>query len=232
MTAKTRAPAPPAILVLTGDVVGSSKLGPDRLDRLFALLEQAHGAIAAWPGPAGPAGFDRYRGDGWQMLLPCPRWALRACLMVRAWLRAADRDFETRAMAGIGPAGTAQPGDLSASGGEAFRLSGQRLDRAKRPPYFDIRIAGAQPDREALLSALFGLADALSQDWTEKQAAIFRLALAPGAPDQHRIATSLTPSVSQQTVSGHYQAGGGPALDRAVQAFEAGWPLDREVKTD
>ncbi len=51
--------------VLTGDIVKSSRLPEDGLDRIFANLQRVADDIAAWQGSS--AYLTRNRGDGWQM---------------------------------------------------------------------------------------------------------------------------------------------------------------------
>ncbi len=215
------APSSLIVAVLTGDVVGSSKLGVDQTNKLFRYLNTAAERLATWPGNAGSRGFTRSRGDTWQLVLTVPGLALRACLFLRAAIKAADRRFDTRIGIGIGRAERFDPDDVGASDGEAFRLSGARLDEQSRHECFHFGAAVPNVD-ESLLSAFFLLADRLSAGWTLAQAAVMYRMLDPANADlsQSEIGRLLKPPVPQQQVSRAYFRASGPALVKAAEAFE------------
>ena len=62
------------VCVLTGDIVASSALGRRRLDAVFEALAAAGAEVTDWAGGRGP---ERFRGDGWQLLIEDPGRALR-----------------------------------------------------------------------------------------------------------------------------------------------------------
>ena len=65
-------------LVLTGDLVASSALSPDRLAMALDALSEAAALLEYWYDA--PLHFTRHRGDGWQVCLPVDLSALRAAL--------------------------------------------------------------------------------------------------------------------------------------------------------
>ncbi len=205
--------------VLTGDVVRSGKLSAAELDRLFAELAAGVAAVATWPGAGASIGLERNRGDGWQALIAAPKWALRACLVLRARLIAKDAGFDTRIAVGIGSVAHVSPAGLHASDGEAFRRSGRALEAMKGPRNFAVDVEGAETKAASLTAAVFGLCDQIAGDWTPAQAEALALALTPAAPTQDDIAARI--GASQQAVQQRLSRGGGPALAGALSAFEA-----------
>lgn len=204
----------PALAVLTGDIVRSSRLGADALDAAMAALAEGATAMAGWPG-AGSARFSRFRGDGWQCIAPSSRRALRAALFLRAHL--ARLRVETRISIGIG-SGTLPPGPgLAAAAGPAFEVSGRGLDTMPAAAQFAIGWEAPPPD-SVLEGAVIALTDALSRRWTPAQAEALVATLSPGAPAQRTIGAEQ--GVSQQAIAKRLRGAGDWALQRALAAFE------------
>ncbi|MES1924929.1 hypothetical protein [Salinisphaera sp. T31B1] len=203
------------VCVLTGDIVKSSALGADRFDAVMGALESAAETVAAWPQIA-PVHYERFRGDGWQLLLGQPKWALRVSLCMRGAIRSACGAGETRLAAGIGSADRADT--LAASSGSAFECSGRGLERLKTHQLWWIDGAFATAGERALAQGLFSVCDGLSRHWTSRQAEIFLALVQPEAPTMAALADRL--SVQPQTVQVHFARAGGHALLDAVHAFE------------
>lgn len=204
--------------VLTGDIVASSALSPAQLRQLFSAHEQAIETMRRWPGAPDLLVGSRYRGDGWQLVLGKPEWALRAALFIRAAIRVQDAGFETRIGIGIG-AGTLDPSDIGASSGPAFERSGHCLDTLQKHFMFGIN-TGNDGHNSDLFNSVFVMADALSRGWTARQAEVFSFILSPDSPNQAEIGAAMRPPVSQPTVAEHYLVGNGPALLEAIHAIE------------
>lgn len=203
------------ILVLTGDIVGSTRLDARRLDAALAVLREGCGAAAAWSG--GTARFTRFRGDGWQSLGPAPALGLRAALFLRATLRAADPGCDTRISVASGAAEVPGRGDLAAAGGPAFETSGRGLDAMGRGRR--LALARAEPGPcAAVEAAVAALCDEIAGRWTERQAAVLARALVPGSGTQAALAAEI--GVSQQMIAKHLGAAGAAALEAALAAFE------------
>ncbi len=205
------------VAVLTGDVVKSSAMAPRKLDLLFREMSRAVEVVQDWPDLK--AKFERYRGDGWQLVLNQPKLALRVALFLRATLRSNLEGFETRIAVGVGGAGNLKWDALGASEGEAFLLSGHLLDELKNPWLMDLRVSPDIGAHKDLLEAVFGLCDAVAFGWTPRQASVMRLSLMMESSSQHSIAGHL--DISQSTVAEHFKKGGGRAITRALEAFEA-----------
>lgn len=206
----------PTVCVLTGDIVKSSALSDGALDAVMTALADLATTIGAWPGER-EVRYERFRGDGWQMLIERPAHALRACLFARAAVRMACDMGETRIGIGLGAAGTDTT--LAASAGPAFELSGRGLEALGVHQLWRIEGEQAPPREHALRQGLFAVCDERSRHWTSRQAAIFMRLAAPGAPLMAEVAQAM--SVQPQTIQTHFARAGGYALLEAVAAFES-----------
>ena len=131
------------IAVLTGDIVKSTRLTRNEQAALFAGLRAGAVAVEALQGE--PPRFERFSGDSWQMLAK-PRFALRACLMMRAYIKQENKTFETRISVGIGAVESLSSEGLGASDGPAFQASGRELRAMKGAQHF-ARSADLYPRR-------------------------------------------------------------------------------------
>ncbi len=199
-----------SVAVLTGDIVNSSDLEREQRQTLFAALKSAAEVISAWNGVE-PTGFERFAGDSWQLLLTTPGIALRACLMLRAYIRAENRTFETRISVGIGSVEPLSSEGLGASDGVAFRLSGRGLADLPKNRFFGLH-------GSAEVNAAFILADSISQDWTQKQAAALVHGLQPNRISHDAMAQIL--GISKQAVAKRLASAKAPALLAAAELFE------------
>jgi hypothetical protein len=216
------------MVVLTGDIIGSTKLAPEEVDAAMRELELASQDFhREWIGSGEPR-FTRFRGDGWQSTGVPPAQALRAALFFRARLSALGRPFDTRISVGIGAGSleTEAP-DLAGAAGPAFELSGRGLDRMPHARRFAVAWENP-PDGAPLIEAIFALSDEISRQWTPRQAEVFARALGPRRrPNQEELAAVL--GVKQQVIARHLAGGGDWALRegldavfRALHALEGG----------
>lgn len=162
------------IAVLTGDLVASGALGPNKIARAFAALEDSAAAQGDWHGAA--LNFTRNRGDGWQVVLARPKMALRAALVFRAALRAEGDEFDTYIAVAEGRLTHAPYPDLNDETAEVFVSSGNHLDDIKTTSSQQRFVHAAGTD----IDAVFVLADHISQGWTPPQAAAVLPFLTPG----------------------------------------------------
>lgn len=204
------------VCILTGDIVKSSALSGGGLDSVMTALAEVAASIGEWPGEFGVR-YERFRGDGWQLLIERPLHALRACLFARAAVRRTSDRGETRIGIGVGAATTGAT--LAESSGAAFELSGHGLEQLGVHQLWRIEQARVSPDEHALTQALFAVCDERSRHWTARQADIFMRLAAPGAPLMAEVAETL--SVQPQTVQTHFARAGGHALLEAIEAFES-----------
>ena len=203
------------ICVLTGDIVRSTRMESEKLDKLMSALAEKANEIRHWTEPAGPR-LERFRGDGWQLALFHPAHALRTGLLLRAVVRKFDQHADTRIAFGIG-FGTLGAA-LAQSRGSAFEASGMGLEEIKGPDRWTID-GELKPERlMPLAKGLFAACEGLSNGWTSKQAEVFGLVASPAEPRYAEVAETL--EVRTQTVQEHFAKSGGRALLRAIHGFE------------
>lgn len=207
--------------VVTGDINASSKMGEEQARHLELYLKECFQYVFGALPDAGVSSFTGFRGDAWQFVVKQPVWAIRCAILFRAQLLVrSDRMFgkkiHTAAAIGFGTI-TFLPDEISkAGGGEAYVVSGKRLDKLRR------RIPGmgvAGLERyNGCLDSLLGVIDALIRHWTPLQAQAVQYALQDYS--QETIATKWESSVSQQAINKHLNAAGWPAIKPALQWIE------------
>ncbi|MBS3792045.1 MAG: hypothetical protein V5A87_03770 [Candidatus Bipolaricaulota bacterium] len=113
--------------VLTGDVVNSGALEGygKSLDEVLELFEKDYRGKL-------PLKVDRYSGDRFQLLLDVPWTSLRAALYLFTRLASREPSVRTRISIGIGGIVDVPEERVSTGAGEAFRLSGSKLDQMKK----------------------------------------------------------------------------------------------------
>jgi hypothetical protein len=166
----------PLYAVVTGDIVGSSKVALHERQGLLDSLDSAFTGIRAFDaqGPGGLPPFEVFRGDSFQGILERADQGLRAALLVRAVLRSQQGPgrgvrIDARVAIGIGPV-QFLPGERVGTGdGDAYRFSGGELeDLKKRKVRLAVRTPWEQYNRE--LRTESALADAILRSWTPAQA--------------------------------------------------------------
>ena len=113
------------IAVITGDIVGSSKLSGSDFSQVVSSLERLLRTLRARYG----AEFDIFRGDSFQVVSPLPSAATLATLIDLS-LRSGDPAVTVRQCIGIGTGETGGQAVKTATG-EAYSLSGHGLDSLK-----------------------------------------------------------------------------------------------------
>lgn len=206
---------------LTGDIVDSSRLPTEELQRLPAVLRDiARAARKIWGAELVPLDIDVFRGDGWQWLLTAPAPALRLALYVRAALRSSFPDHEvvSRVAIGLGPVATIPPGRVSQGLGPAFTVSGQSLETAGKHAGLTIARAEGLPAPPALEAAALGLIDALANGWTAAQARAVTGALA--GRTHAEIAADWDPPIDRTAVVRHVERAAWTPILAAIKAWE------------
>ncbi|WP_282181043.1 hypothetical protein [Aliiroseovarius marinus] len=209
------------IAVLTGDIIGSTQMTPEDLERAFDALSASAEVQAEWHGE--DLHFTRQRGDGWQVRLARPELALRSALAFRAALRCEGKEFSTFMAVAEGPASPIPSGTtLNQLTEQPFVDSGRLLEVLKRYPnerrmgHLNISAVGAT----------FALADHISQGWTPAQATAILLMLAPGKLPSHTdVARAL--GKSRQAVTKALEGAGFDAVWTALENIE-----NEEAKDD
>ena len=208
------------IAVLTGDLVKSRQAKPDATDRAMRVIDQTASDLADICGA--DTRFTRFRGDGWQLVAGRAGWALRACLLVIADLRASGVGIETRISAGLGRYESLGTTNLSDATGHAFFASGNHLDLA--PKRRRLLVAGGRLRDQTWQAAIFDLVEHQVSGWTQPQTEAVAMALRHGQMTQQDIAERL--GITRQAVQLRLASAGYAALENALIAFEQ---LDWEI---
>jgi hypothetical protein len=220
----------PLYAVLTGDLVKSSRLPAEDFhavkDGLKNAVRQLNGVIEDNSPGLVKGSIDFYRGDGWQLLLTRPAYALRACLYLRACLKA-HTGIDTRISVGVGEVSHIDPKNISQSIGKAFELSGKGLDDLKSLKRMTIAFPYYMDSRNSNLVSVFELCDAIVQKWTEKQAEAVSWALQ--GLNQSEIAEKFSPPIKQQSVGLQLKSASWHALQAALERTEEQESLYRQI---
>jgi hypothetical protein len=193
--------------VLTGDLIGSRKAGPQATDRAMEAIAATARMMAA--------PFARHRGDGWQVLLTQPELALRFALLVTASLRSLNTPL-SRFSVGIDEIAMKRAPSLAAETGNAFIVSGEVLDDMPRRSVFGI--ASMTRKLNEMTWAAARLTDQVARRWTPQQAEAMALALALSEPSGVSIAKSL--GISPAAASYRLQGANWWDIKAVVAAFE------------
>lgn len=204
------------IAVLTGDLVESTALGPDKIARAFEALEDCARTQEAWH--RAPLHFTRHRGDGWQVVLARPEMALRSALAFRAALRAIGKEYDSYMGIAVGdPNGDVRP-NLNDETSKVFADSGRWLEWAKnKVSSGETRLGYGS----GTLIATAVLADEISRNWTPAQAAAVLLALPPTEPAKTATEIADVLGKSRQAVSKSLAAAKFDPLLMALRFIEA-----------
>lgn len=199
--------------VLTGDLVLSTASSTAKvnsgIDRFLSLAD----TLSTWPGND-YGFFTRFRGDGWQLLIPRAALSLRAMICAHATLRAEGDLPLSRISLGFGSVEQISGRDLSAATGSAFVASGRALDTLEKARLFSVAGDGVTP----LHHAVIALVEDHVLRWTPEQAEATLWFLSPENPTQKSIAETL--HISTQAVHARLKGAGAHALRRAVEAWE------------
>ncbi|GAN32409.1 MAG: hypothetical protein DYG83_17270 [Candidatus Brocadia sp. AMX2] len=206
--------------VITGDIVGSSKLTASQRSHLLSVLKSSFKTIKDILPDGIRAPFEIHRGDSFQGVLSKPEAALRIAIVIRAGLRhgfeAKQRRYalDARIAVGVGsidflPAGRGSEGD-----GEAFRRSGPILDKMKGDQRLLIRTPWQDIDTE--LGIECALLDALINRWSAEQSQAI-LGQIRGLT-QERAAKDF--GISQPAVRQRLKSAGGWAIEELCRRYE------------
>ena len=206
--------------VLTGDLIGSSKSSPERLEATMDNIATTAQFLAEYTGEK--TRFTRYRGDGWQLTLS-PAFYLRALALILAKLKADRQTLSTRIGIGIGSVDSFGTTDLRDAQGAAFVLSGRALDSLTRDHSLMLsaetlanaiqekrteRLRGTIEWSDAAMLPMFGF---IARRWSAAQAEAMAIALENDHQTQATIAAKL--GITRQALNIRLTgAGYGPIL--------------------
>jgi hypothetical protein len=206
--------------VLTGDIVGSSKLPKGPRQSLPDLLRRASRLTRKAFPEAVPLEVDVFRGDGWQLLVDDPVKCLRIALFFRACVRSGHergRGLDTRIAIGLSGVDFVPGQRVSEGDGEAYRLSGRALESLARKSF--LTLVTSETDTLADVRVVTHLLDALAQDWTGKQARAVAGALQGWT--QQKIADAWAEKTRQPVIARHLDHARWGALEEGLAFVEA-----------
>jgi hypothetical protein len=199
---------PAKIAVLTGDIIRSSDLDPQRRQQLQATLSSAFDGIIQQI-PLFRA--EQFRGDSFQAVCPKPEEGLRALMLIQALLH--RQDFGVRIALGLGEIDF-ESNSILTSDGSAFQRSGPALDDIKKKNQ-PVAITGPSDsfNREWKVHSLsLGY---LLQRWTVPQAEAV-LAQLQGLTQEE---TAKALQIRQPAVQQRLQATGWAVMDAILERF-------------
>lgn len=201
------------VVVLTGDLVGSSAAGSDDVDDAMQALQDGVTRMAAWPVGMHPR-FTRSRGDGWQVRVENPVFGLRAAVFLTAWLRASGSGLAARIAVRQGMVDHRGTESLPDTAGTALAASAQALDQMRKAQRIAISGDGMGP----LHRGYGALLTALVRRWSQQQAEAMVLALPPDQPTLAEIARHL--AISPQAVNYRLASASGTEVRAALRDWE------------
>jgi hypothetical protein len=206
----------PTVAVLTGDLVGSTAQTPERVDAAMQAICKAALDIADWQTPpqtpAVDTRFTRYRGDGWQIVLMRPQFALRSAVVIQGQLIAIG--LESRMAIGIGGHESLGTINLADASGEAFEKSGRGLDNLG--DMWRLTISGGDVQDEIIASLL----GERMQKWTAAQAEAASLYLASPVKIRTLFDIGRELNISPQAVNDRLRGAGCHAIAPNLRVWE------------
>lgn len=205
--------------VLTGDLVKSTLLSSRRNEILRQLkrilkssskLETKKNEFIVFS--------DIFRGDSFQGIISSPSSSLKVVLYIQAELlktKIGEQQAEARIGIGLGSVDFFDKNKIEESNGEAFRYSGQALDRIKKYRRLSILSPSQELNRHLILLA--SCLDAIIQRWSIEQSEAVSLWLQ--GKTQESISKML--GIKQPAVHQRLQLAGHFAIRNALDYFKA-----------
>lgn len=210
--------------IITGDIVGSTKLNKEDRDHLNEVLKKTIDEISSMEGEDRALEFEMFRGDSFQIKVTNAKESLRVALLIRLGLISARDDFQAatsrksstwdaRLSIGIGTIDYVKK-TINISDGEAFRYSGKAFDSLNRTNRLIIRTSNEKINEEFEIECF--MSDVIIRRFSDKQAKItYRYLLEEGT--QKSIAQKM--GVTPQAVNKSLQHGGN-ALHAFIERFK------------
>lgn len=177
--------------VLTGDVVKSRVLSAEQSKALQQRLKSAASEFeSVFSGTlVGKLGITR--GDGWQVALQKPEYALRLALCLRAVVKS-DFKTDTRVSIGTGPVDRLETDNIIESTGPAFERSGHGLEMMKKKQCMSL--TGGSSGSGAVVRLL----DCLAGRWSERQAFVAEYSLLQKTQDEIAALSPANPETGKK----------------------------------
>ncbi len=207
--------------VLTGDIVGSTRLAEQGTSRISEVLPQTSQTVRQYFDQSVPLAVDIFRGDSWQMLFTEPRLGLRAALLFRALLISSEPSMDTRVAIAIGAVDHIPSERASEGQGEAYRLSGRKLEALKKPVRMGFSCADER--EEATWDTVVQLVDALMTLQCTRPRAIALTGVLRDMKQEDTGRLWGDGPIAQGSVSKHLRGIGWGAISTALRLYEKRW---------
>jgi hypothetical protein len=203
--------------VISGDIIGSSKLSLSKRAELPDIMKQASNELRIFLAESIPLSVDIFAGDSWQLLVSEPGEALKAALFYRSSIiLATEKKIDTRLVIAVGKVDFV-PGERASEGdGEAFRQSGRGLKETGNKQ--QMRFVAEQYDDCDLWDATFGLLDLIVRRWSAKQAQAVVGALQGWSHAE--IATRYTPPIKRESATRLLATANWHAIEQVIMIFK------------
>lgn len=209
--------------VITGDIVGFTKLTVNDRDKLIKTLNGIIDTYNDGIAPVMKIKFEVYRGDSFQVVIPEAENSLKVALLIRLGLISArtanypsslkPNIWDARLSIGIGTVDSARE-SISLSDGEAFHNSGRAFDLLKKSDRLIVRTPWEEINNELNVESF--MADTIIRRLSEKQTEItYQYIL--GNSTQKSLAEEL--GITPQAVNKSLQQGGNALLE-FIRRFE------------
>ncbi len=205
--------------VITGDIVDSSKLPPEKRKQLHKVMKEGSKALRKTFNKDIPMNVDIFRGDSWQMLVSDPSKSLRLGLFYRAYIKAHMQlsKVDTRMVIGVGSIDFIPGTKVSEGDGGAYRNSGKMLADISKSVYMRFNFPGNE--KSAALDIVVQLVDAIvRRRWTDKRSLAITGALQGWKQD--RIASLWDKPIKQQSVVDNLSGADWKSIEKAICFFE------------
>lgn len=219
----------PMVAILTGDIVGSSKMDAEQrliLYKTFPLLSNL--LKEKFPDDF-KLNISNFRGDGWQAVVNTPQKAFEISLFIRTFIRykfQAEK-LDTRIAIGIGPVQFIPEDNVSAGDGPAYLLSGHLLESLSQNRMGIALFSSRDNLIRQSLENLVALLDLIISTWGHGQSqAVF---LAMQGLTQAEIAKNWWPnSISQPSISKGLKTAGWEQVKNCLPILES--LIDAQIK--
>lgn len=198
-------------LVLTGDIVGFTKISSPKREKLIQSLPDL---FKLWVAPEFAQVF---RGDSFQLLFKNPQEGLRRTLQLRCWFKKNTiTDYILDARMAIGVGEISYYGDtVLDSDGEAFHISGRAFDAMEDGEF--IKVVTADQAMNEQLNIICRLMDVIISGWTPSQAEVIFLALENKT--QQQMADQL--NVGQSAINNRLKLAKWKEIERTIRYISA-----------
>lgn len=154
------------VAIITGDIVGSSKVSPDIW---LKVLKKELNKIGK-----NPATWQIYRGDSFQLLVKNPMEALHHAINIKAAFKQIA-PLDIRMSIGIGTKTFDAP-KITECNGSAFENSGERFENLKKES-LNLAIKSPWNEFDIDMNLYIKLALVIMNNWTENAAGIMKLSM-------------------------------------------------------